>query len=102
VIPFGRELTVGLPRDVNERVLVEVRVFQKWLDEASGPIARYRDIGVMAIIVKIGSDEDPLRKDLLLEVLIEAEFQSAQRLDRFAARNPMTYSVKFLTREIRC
>lgn len=72
VVALEGVLAVSLPGDVDQgAAVVELGVLEERLDEAAGPVARDRDVGVVAVVVQVGGDEQPLGKAVVLEVLVE-------------------------------
>ena len=55
----------------NQRVLHEVRVVEQRSNPISLPYGGESNIGVMAVVGHVGGDECPLRKFLVLQIVVE-------------------------------
>jgi hypothetical protein len=62
---------VLIESDENKSVLHELLVIKKGFQEGTSPCASDTDIGVMAVAGHVGSDEHPLGKSIILEILVE-------------------------------
>lgn len=101
VVAQLRVLAIGLPGNVEERVLVDVGVGHQVFCEIANKRARYRTVGVVSVVVQVGSDEDPLRESSVLNVLVEPVFEENVYISIFYVpiQDPKkcpTYKVKFL------
>lgn len=101
VVAQLRILAVGLPGNVEERVLVDVGVGHQIFREIANKRARHRTVGVVSVVVQVGSDEDPLRESSVLNILVKPVFEGKVciSISYMPIQDPKkctTYKVKFL------